>query len=755
MNCLKCGKEGSGKFCNECGAKMIFTCASCGAVVTGRFCVSCGKSMDPPGSQLAKPSSNNTSHRGYIYWNVQPGQIAVKMPIDSLKPIANAKGVIIQAGTRALVYNTGEFIGELSGGSYDFGEALPEPVQKAVTAEFGEAVRSFIIRICAKIKRWGTSAAAGQNRDDLTEMMNMVSAVGDGKNIMIVLARDGDFPVQFELSDMPTAGIRSLVVVKLRMGITELNAFQRDYLTDRNHLSIADLENELRSRINEAARMTLKGVPLDKLEGDTALKQQLLDALSADESLASSVRVRQVVSLTGSNEKLGEVRESEEALFIEDRKLDVRTRCSEFANRMRIQETREKLDQAKSDVDRRKLLIEVNKDELLADDELENFMMLLKGQRLVREARNDDEIKAALVMVETSGLLREEELTVFREELEGRAFDRRSERAHDVEIRETRRQHERNLEKQRISEQDQDYQDDRAHIRQRMEFQRYHELDMLQFAQTIGRYEADLKFREDIAPRERALELQRLRDELAFSIESEELAIERERRRDTYSDERRKRERDEIKTQRLDDLEIGRKEQQDQLDVLRQAEEIRRAREQDNHNRMLETARLRQDHERQLMRERVERFKGMSVEEIIAANPDLTEAQALAISEKAKAQASAMAGEEKARLMESQQEKMMEFVKEMARTNAGIAVGRSSDREKEINRLRDSADKESSRAVDLVNKTVSAMTRGKDSPSKRPGKIDSAGTTVRACPSCNAEIPLDSVFCQECGARRE
>jgi tetratricopeptide (TPR) repeat protein len=74
MLCPKCGKEASGKFCNECGAQLpqVRKCPDCGAEqpMTAKFCNECGASFEEKKSKKKKTtiqgSQINVGDVGYF-----------------------------------------------------------------------------------------------------------------------------------------------------------------------------------------------------------------------------------------------------------------------------------------------------------------------------------------------------------------------------------------------------------------------------------------------------------------------------------------------------------------------------------------------------------------------------------------------------------------------------------------------------------------------------------------------------------------
>ncbi|OKY94013.1 MAG: hypothetical protein BHV65_11460 [Alistipes sp. 58_9_plus] len=69
-------------------------------------------------------------------------------------------------------------------------------------------------------------------------------------------------------------------------------------------------------------------------------------------------------------------------------------------------------------------LQQVNKDRLLADDELDKFYTVLSREKRIRDARSEDEVEAALADIEKTGLLREEDVDNLRIDVAERRYRR-------------------------------------------------------------------------------------------------------------------------------------------------------------------------------------------------------------------------------------------------------------------------------------------------------------------------------------------
>lgn len=117
--CPSCGSRIQKKAnnCTQCGAPAptgTFTCGACGTANKGKakFCVSCGQEL----AATLKTVYRNT-------WARQGDDFAIRIQDVDLKG-ALTKGLDVEHGTRALLFQKGKFLGELPEGRYDMGGLL-------------------------------------------------------------------------------------------------------------------------------------------------------------------------------------------------------------------------------------------------------------------------------------------------------------------------------------------------------------------------------------------------------------------------------------------------------------------------------------------------------------------------------------------------------------------------------------------------------------------------------------------------------
>lgn len=220
-------------------------------------------------------------------------------------------------------------------------------------------------------------------------------------------------------------------------------------------------------------------------------------------------------------------------------------------------------------------------------------------------------------------------------------------------------------------------------------------------------------------------------------VENQRLAnnIRRKEAEDRYQEDKRQRQ-----------IQLEKEEGLSQLELLRQAQAIRIERGEAEHKRKLEEMKASSDAEL----ERNKLYAGMSVEQIMAINPNISEAAAAALAEKFKSENS----EEKFKMAMSQKDEMRSFMESQMSLMRDMIVENNSARkdmlkakDDEIARVRADSNSHESRYAHVMETTVQAVsgvTEGKK-------KQSSNSKDVIVCPACGAANSEEAAFCIECG----
>lgn len=721
MKCPKCGHETKGKFCGKCGAPMgqspegekTMFCHACGQKLkpTATFCGKCGAPVrtakgEPPVDAFESADSGtlHQSTRGYLSWNVQGGQIAVKLSSRILEQYANARGVILQEGTRALVYVDGTLVKELRSGTYSF---LPNELEKEMNKilskreggliQFFKGAAKFAGRLIfgtplgVKIAK-EEKEKAGQLGIPTYE--RLIAAARAEKDICVVLVREADFPLVFDFKNLPTGDIRTDVGVQILCAVTDLKDFYASALIDSDMLTAQALAAKLQPSIETPVVNVINEVTLEEIEYNIELQERLAKTLNAIAKKSFTfLSVSRVTKISASREELERLRQLSEELYLSERELDQLNRRNEFANRLRLEENRAQLDSARTDTEFRQQMQEINKDKLVTEDELEKFQLMLANEKRIRLAKTEDEYQAALAGIRKSELLRAEELVLLenkvREGLEDRELDRS------------------------------------------------HALDLLVLGHKIEADKAALRWEYEVGDKRLELELKRRQRQHEADLDMVRGEVEAQRMRESFLDERRRAKMD------LDQQEMVK-----QLDLARQAQQLRDERKKADHERELEIRATEMAHERAMELGKLDRFQTMTAEQIMAANPRISADAAQALAEKFKAEAATVAGDDRVKMAQDQKTEMKEFMEKqidlmrsVVQSNAEIVGTGMVHKDREIERAHREADASGDRMARVVGKTV--------------GAIGGESTRDRKCKRCGAAMDFDAAFCTECGAKQD
>lgn len=675
--CPNCNAEvkDTAKFCGKCRyqfpmdaaapaetAATPATCPSCGKPLTPgqKFCRSCGAKIEvvPVESDIPAQTRNDfSSIGGYIHWNVLPGQIAVKIDENDIAAYGRVKGVSIQDGVTALFFVQGRLIAELEAGSYsfkdfgveDFAPARSVRKSEETKEEKAEKKKGFFGRFINAIvehlpgKRRERAAAAG-----LTQRIP-----ANIPPVSVVLVRTTEFPLMFNFKDVSTANIRSEVGVHFLCKINDINAFYANQLVDKKSVVYKTISDTLEAAIANIINVNLSTVSPDQIDANGPLQEQLLAQTSeAISKIYEYISVSKIISLSSKNDALESIRNKREELYVSELELAELQRRNDFLNRLQDVENNQLLTNARTQVEFEAAMEEIDEQHEMNKDEREKFRMMLETQKKLREAKNDDEIAAALLEFKKNGLLRDQELDNLEHLIKQNTALRDMNDAQILSLAAIQNEQSINL----------------TNLRNRQELDR---------ETVIGDTEID------------KLKLQREVEVGNARIENE---LKRQRMQDEYSDGRFDTDLDQEARKRRLENQLDDEEMESQMRRLREAQALRQEREAFEHNQAeatLDNAHRREqeslaaarsfelDKEKQSFSHdeaMAEKYATMSVEQIMATNPNLTEAAAQAMQAKYAAEAEARKAEAEANAAMAQNGKIEEMYKMMmSKTEADSA----------------------------------------------------------------------------------
>ncbi len=433
-----------------------------------KFCTKCGERLIPAGqtpapAQPAAPSQPasqpqpeehahpqgaadvvQTSNR-HIYWTIQQGQVARVITPQELAAYSNAKGVVVSEGTTAYVRVDGKTVATLTGGVYEFKEAL------AKTEGGGNALQ----------KAWGfvTRLFEKKPKPEEAEQKALLLNLQKAAVFSIVVLVDKAFPVlvgakQPTIDDYKT--FKPMVIktrnYDLQVGLNAMfqiqdkEQFIAHYLTDCAVLTTAHIVDA----VSDAVRVTLQQI-LEDREWDgssvpTELRREMKDKINeAAPHLFYGLGIARIVEITADSADMERFRNLSREMYLSEQELDYLQRTNEFRNRMTAVQNAQQIAEARSEADLRAELDKINRDNLLNKDEMDKFQLMLDSQRRLREARTKEEEEAVMAEIRKQGLLRDIDYRRLEQEAE---LERRQREA-DFEFREQQRQEELKMERRK------------------------------------------------------------------------------------------------------------------------------------------------------------------------------------------------------------------------------------------------------------------------------------------------------------------
>ena len=639
MKCPKCGSEVKPKykFCSKCGQPMP---AEESTPVFKQVAVEKGKVSEQKEYEEVPALVENAANdidlvRGKAVWSIGPGQLARRVSESEFAQLDKVKGVVIQEGVTAVITVDGQMMGMLAGGYYQCAsETVKEKAERQADKEEAEEKedQGFVQKLGTSARRvWrfltGTSkkekAEARKKRKERVKKNIQSITANSAVNVTLVSTRIFDLLFGSSIDQQGNAEFVPMTVkakvvdveigVSLQMQITNVNDFLVNNLSDRNSLSVGDVQKKVQPSIENLLNRILRnldyqadGLPEELVE---VIKNQIIKTVN---ERIYGLEVVKVLDITDQSADFERFRSVEHELFASEQELGFLQRTGEFRNRLAEETNRQTVDDAKNEEDLRYALSHINRDGLLHDDEMEAFIELLNSQKRLREAKTDEQEYEALQDLRKCRLVKDEDVAVLEDML------------------------------------------------QRKELERTEVTELLRLRVLQSTEEAPLKAENALS--DLALQ-QQFNQELSsarHNVEMTDLEIEAQRKRDEYLRELAAKDLDLEHRQAEFEREQRRAEKMDDVDVLERKAAIAR----ENMAKMQEHERQLEEMKKQTEELRIKTEAGMTQEQIVAAHmKDIAGLDATAQAEMAKMMGSGK--EKEAEMLRQQQEREREMYERM------------------------------------------------------------------------------------------
>lgn len=414
-------------------------CPICGYPVLPKFtkCPHCGESLVKEDNNTNLPDANDFSIvKERAIWNVQKGEIAHLIKETELINTDGLKGVIVQEGCTAIVFMNGIITSIMQAGIYSFPTKEPTPAIRPVVPsepKAGDRTNDFtgFANGESAIGRGIRNFLFGKKKDEKPEQhekrvehtKEKINKLPDLKTCRIYIVSNRLFNLFFDLQVdeegnydfapfvIATKTVDAKIALSLQMQVTNMNEFVGNYLTDQQSVSTILFQQQLRTCIKSTLTQLLRNLDYQQ----DGLPEPIINNLknrikSACNEQLYGIEVTKVLDITDESEDFNRFRSAEHDLFVNEKELDYLTRSNEFRNRIEQEKNKQEANQAANAESLRQTLQSINKDKLLSEDEMEQFVMMMDSQKRLREAKTKQEEYEALSDMKKSRLVKEEDI---------------------------------------------------------------------------------------------------------------------------------------------------------------------------------------------------------------------------------------------------------------------------------------------------------------------------------------------------------
>lgn len=454
MKCQNCNSEllEDAKFCTTCGTPVAAApagpvCPKCNAPMLpdARFCTTCGAAVEPAAAQAPQAPDGQAAGGGElatvkqkIFWNIQKGEVACRVNESEFIRYDSAQGLIVNDGTTAYIKANGKVLAEIHGGIYDFVD--PDELKRVLESRTGGAAG-----LVAGSGRFLINALLGRrvkdkfDDKDAPERQRSLDAVIESMKrheaFSLLLKLDKSFSLVFgsgtaeDMAEFRPMSVRTKLLdlqVGLRVifRIADFNRFAEYFLTDEPVATTRRIAEKLQPVMQNAVQAVMQDRQIEGTSIPAEVAEAIAARIAASGDQFYGLALERVAEVAASNEDLERLRSLSRELYLSEQELDYLRRTNDFRNRLAAETNSQAIADARSDMQLYEGLQQVNKDRLLADDELDKFYTVLSREKRIRDARSEDEVEAALADIEKTGLLREEDVDNLRIDVAERRYRR-------------------------------------------------------------------------------------------------------------------------------------------------------------------------------------------------------------------------------------------------------------------------------------------------------------------------------------------
>lgn len=718
--------------------------------------------------------------RGRAIWNIQPGQIARLVTEAEFNEVEGLRGVIIQEGCTALVYVDGELVGTLSGGAYTFPrkseaekKADREEAERKVKSQEQKDKQTFAERGLVgsigigldTVRRFFFGTKKGETEQKRQARQQKVDKILKAKTQVKLIraylvsdrvltltfggSKNDDGGVDYVPFTVPTKFVDVEIGVSLQMQVMNINDFLRNYLADQSSVTTNQIQQMCMMPVQNAVNQMLRNLDYQQDGLPEPVVANLGNRIQqAINQQLQGIQCTRVLQITDRSSDFERFRAVERELYCSEKELGYLQRTGEFRNRLAAETNKQEIDKATCEEELRYALQQINRDQLLHDDEMEQFVLMLNAQKRLREAKSQEEEYEALLDLKKSRLVKEDEMAVLEDALAQNKIQRDS----VTEI--MRIQHQQSVDDARLKaqwaldDQKQDHDWEREDLQRRRDWgieDEQREREWMYEEQEYNRQWGRTQQEDEYAWQKRIRETD-------FEWQQQERQREAEW-------QQRQREHDLARQDKFDDVEILERKQKGALEMMRQMNE-------DNFRELQEVNRSAEAIHK--MDTDVElNYANMSAEQIRAAqlshlDKDAQVAMANAYSKDGEAQVQKELYEKMIQMQQQQgnqsQETMLKIAQMMQQGMMGVGGAQLAAQQQRADEYKEDARRQQDRMDHTLDQSLRYTTMSHQADAMGPQAAvfqpqQAAAPQVRHCPACGAVVPEGDAFCPECGNR--
>lgn len=379
--------------------------------------------------KVEKPVDGLSIISGKVVWSLGVGQIARRITEREMADCGAVKGVVVQDGVTAAVFSDGKLVETFDGGIYRFSDEIvrrngkievitPENEVKTADESPEEKVqkkRGFFSRLFGLKKEEpnNTQSAVEKNtpkpatpnpKAELAQKNSAVTVVYLISNRVFEESFGSAGSVDYKPFEVNANGTPLKVGVSMQMRVTDFETFRRQYLVDSNEVSIESLRRLISPWVKQIVEHVMADVSVTggrlSPSQQSSLKQVVGTML---QSRLFGISIIDVFDIATRDEEFEYLSKKQRELSLAQKENDQYIRETEFRNRLADFEMQQEAARLVKDndnsIDREKeysrfelAIAELNRDKLLSEDELKQFIAQHEMElRLADAARNADE----------------------------------------------------------------------------------------------------------------------------------------------------------------------------------------------------------------------------------------------------------------------------------------------------------------------------------------------------------------------------